>query len=46
MSDIVSALRSFPSEQHVEKTCQPGKGAATCRYLAMGSGGWSCEKKG
>lgn len=32
------------TEDHVMATCKPGAGAATCRYLAMGAGGWSCEK--
>lgn len=34
----------FPDDEHVEKVCKPDKGAATCRYLAMGADGWSCEK--
>lgn len=31
-------------EAHVMATCRPGAGAETCRYLAMGPKGWSCEK--
>lgn len=33
-----------PSEQHVKETCQPGAGPDTCRYLAMGMGGFECLK--
>jgi len=29
---------------HVDAVCRPGAGALTCRYLAMGATGWSCEK--
>lgn len=35
-------------DEHVAKVCQPGKGAATCRYLTMTpmkpSAGWTCVK--
>lgn len=29
---------------HVMEVCRLGEQAETCRYLAMGAGGWSCEK--
>lgn len=29
---------------HVSDVCKIGKGAETCRYLAVGADGWSCEK--
>jgi hypothetical protein len=32
------------TESHIKETCRPGAGAETCRYLAMGAKGWSCEK--
>lgn len=32
------------TEVHVMSVCNPGAGAATCRYLTMGRDGWCCEK--
>lgn len=32
------------TDDHVMSVCRPGAGHDTCRYLAMGAGGWSCEK--
>lgn len=31
-------------QDHVENVCKIGQGPATCRYLTMGRGGFSCEK--
>lgn len=33
----------YPDDAHVEATCKAGQ-IGCCRYLAMGAGGWSCEK--
>ncbi|PCI20155.1 hypothetical protein COB64_02490 [Candidatus Wolfebacteria bacterium] len=41
---IFSSTKSFPQDEHIEKTCKPGKGKKTCRYLTMTSNGWSCAK--
>jgi len=38
------ASNSIPDDV-VFSTCKPGKGAETCRYLAMGSEGFECLKK-
>lgn len=32
------------TDSHVMEVCRPGEKAGTCRYLAMGVTGWSCEK--
>jgi hypothetical protein len=32
------------TDAHVMSVCNPGAGAATCRYLTMGRDGWCCEK--
>lgn len=36
----------YPTDQWTKDTCKIGQGAACCRYLTMGGGGWSCEKHG
>ena len=41
---INEVLLKFPSEDHVDKVCQPGKEEKTCRYLLVGSRGWECGK--
>lgn len=33
-------------DKHAKEVCKIGQGAECCRYLAMGSKGWSCEKFG
>lgn len=37
-------LSQFPSEERVKEVCKPGNGDKTCRYLTMGTRGWSCAK--
>lgn len=32
------------TEMHIVVCCRPGSGADTCRYLAVGAGGWTCLK--
>ncbi len=41
---IIVAVSKFPSEEHVDKFCKPGRGEKTCRYLTMTKDGWNCAK--
>ncbi len=41
---IIVAVSKFPSEEHVDKFCRPGRGEKTCCYLTMAKGGWDCAK--
>lgn len=34
------------TDEHRANVCKLGQGADCCRYLGMGAGGWSCEKRG
>lgn len=34
----------FPALSYIKTVCRIGQGAACCRYLTMGPGGWRCEK--
>ena len=35
----------WPGMEYVKAVCKIGQGHACCRYLTMGAGGWSCEKR-
>lgn len=35
----------FVDDDCARNVCKIGQGAACCRYLTMGAGGWSCERK-
>jgi hypothetical protein len=38
------AINDAVTDEWAKTVCKIGQGAKTCRYLVMGSGGWSCEK--
>lgn len=48
MDDSIRPLRAKEllriDDLYAETTCKIGQGAACCRYLSMGGGGWSCLK--
>lgn len=35
---------NYPDFAYVQNVCLIGKGAQTCRYLAVAGDGWSCLK--
>ena len=37
-------MNDWPDMEYIKGICKIGQGAACCRYLTMGSGGWCCEK--
>ena len=39
-------MKPFPDNEYIDNICKIGQAAACCRYLTMGSDGWSCEKHG
>lgn len=34
----------YPDLEYAKSVCKIGHGAECCRYLTMGTSGWSCEK--
>lgn len=43
-ADLEKVELAPPDDEYVKTVCKIGQGAACCRYLTMGGGGWSCEK--
>lgn len=37
-------MSDYPDYKWVNEVCLTGKGAQTCRYLAVAGDGWSCLK--
>jgi hypothetical protein len=45
-SGIPSAVRPADfTDEYRKAVCRLGEGAACCRYLTMGGGGWGCAKR-
>lgn len=38
-------MPDYPNFKYVNDVCLIGKGAQTCRYLAVADDGWSCLKR-
>ena len=44
MNKLIADLNAPMLDEHVKTVCKIGQGAACCRYLTAGGGGFSCAK--